>query len=731
MLLSHYIECRKLRESAKYEVMRMWKCFLKGTLKLIYRMKFRLASLEEALGTGEKVMLCPHHVSFMDPVLFALFVPGEPLLVVSPALAATRWFALFKGCVEHVVMDLSDPFALKELDELWKKRRFVILFPEEEPTTNGILAKLSEAVVTTADRSGALVVPARAMGMQYSRFSRTAGRLPRLFAPQVTLVSGRARRVESDAKDFRERRRLATLAMEGIMKDFMMETIWDREPLFDTLVNRRRLLGGRFVLAIEPDGTTLDLNGFFTRLFVMESILRKRSNPGERVGIMLPNTSATLALVLAAQHGGREPCMINYSMGARLIVAACAVAKVGKIVTSARFVEEGKFASLVESLQGEGLEILYLEELVGSLSALEKIRCLLSSRLAARTPEPKRAAEKIAVVLFTSGSEGTPKAVALTHLNIQANIAQARTVLDFFMSDVMVHIMPMFHSFGLCIGAFMSFSACMTIAFYPTPLHYKKIPRYSRIAKGTVLLGTNAFLYNYAKSGDPLDFSEMRYVVCGGDKLKENTARLWSEKFGIRILEGYGVTEASPVVGVNTMGHYRFGSVGRLLPGMACRLGPIEGVTGAGRLIVDGPNIMKGYLRADGSVQSPGPDGYDTGDIVTMDDDGFIFIRGRAKRFAKIGGEMVSLTHIEEVVQEIWPDSLHAVVGLSDESRGEIVALLTERESPDREELRRMMIAKGLPELALPKKILHVPSLPKIGVGKTDYQAAAKIAAEA
>jgi acyl-[acyl-carrier-protein]-phospholipid O-acyltransferase/long-chain-fatty-acid--[acyl-carrier-protein] ligase len=401
------------------------------------------------------------------------------------------------------------------------------------------------------------------------------------------------------------------------------------------------------------------------------------------------------------------------------------------MVTSRRFVEEGKFQTLVDSLSGEGIAVKYIEDLVSAMSTLQKLSCAVSARFARPTPDPEKYAERTAIVLFTSGSEGTPKPVALSFLNVQANTAQVRTALDFYATDVLIDVMPMFHSFGLCTGTIMPLSTGMPIAVYPTPLHYKKIPQFSYEARGTVLLGTNAFLAGYAKNADPFDFFEIRYAICGGDKLKESTAKLWSDKFGVQVLEGYGVTECTPVVGVNRRGRNKPGSIGLALARTKTSLAPVEGIEEGGRLIVKGPNIMKGYIKADGSIAPPPETGYDTGDIVTIDEDGFITIIGRAKRFAKIGGEMVSLAYVEEAVQEVWPDEPHAAVSLSgDDSKGESIVLLTERKNADREELRAALVKNGMAEIAIPKKVIVVDALPRIGVGKVDYKTAANMAAE-
>lgn len=710
--------------------------FILFLLRVFYGPRVETEHLAGAFAAGDRIILIPHYASYLDPILFSLFTPHKTLLLATPSMTRTRLFQRLKSRIRHVEIDYGDPFALKRAIDLWENERCLILFPEPEPTTDGIFMKLHETAAAIAEKSDALLVPARAVGAQFSPFSRLTRRigmlLPRKIAVRITLATGKGERLVLPDGDARERRRAAELQMERLMRNIMAETAWDRQPIFDSLLDTRRLWGGKHIAAMEPDGSRITWDGLITRIFVMRRVIEPLSSPGERIGIMLPNSTATLASIIAAQTAGREPAMINYSMGSRSLAAACKIANVRQILTSSRFLEESKFQPLADALAAEGLKIILLETLVAGLTAGQKLGCAWAAMTAKGTPEPekRREAEKTALVLFTSGSEGTPKPVALSHLNIQANTAQVRMSLDFTANDVLLNIMPMFHSFGLCTGTFMPLGAGMAIAFYPTPLHYKKIPQYAYETKATVLFGTNAFLGGYAKNAGDMDFFEMRYVICGGDKLREGTAKIWQERFGIQVLEGYGVTEASPVVGVNAKCRNRFGSIGRPLPLIECHLNPVEGVAEGGRLVVRGPNVMKGYLREGGAIEPPPDDGYDTGDIVTIDEEGYVFIKGRAKRFAKIGGEMVSLTQVEEVAQEIWPDIPHAVVGIVDENRGEIIVLLTEKADPDREELRRGMAAKGLPELAIPKKIIHLEALPRIGVGKTDYAAAAKIASE-
>jgi acyl-[acyl-carrier-protein]-phospholipid O-acyltransferase/long-chain-fatty-acid--[acyl-carrier-protein] ligase len=333
-----------------------------------------------------------------------------------------------------------------------------------------------------------------------------------------------------------------------------------------------------------------------------------------------------------------------------------------------------------------------------------------------------------ALVLFTSGSEGAPKGVVLSHSNIIANRDQLVSSIDFRPGDVVMNAMPMFHMFGYVVGTLMPLLTGIKTFYYPTPLHYRLIPLVVYDIDATVLFGTDTFLYGYARSAHPFDFYSLRYVFAGAEKLRERTRQLWGEKFGLRVIEGYGTTETS-IISANTPLQFRLGTVGRLMPGIRSRLDPVPGLEG-GRLHVAGPNVMLGYLRADepGAIQPPEEGWYDTGDIVDIDEYGFMSIRGRAKRFAKVGGEMVSLTALEEEIERLWPGVRHAVVATEDSHRGEQMVLVTEKKDAARDALLAHLKAAGFAEVAIPKKILFVPSLPLLGSGKTDYPAVSALA---
>ena len=327
------------------------------------------------------------------------------------------------------------------------------------------------------------------------------------------------------------------------------------------------------------------------------------------------------------------------------------------------------------------------------------------------------------MVLYTSGSEGAPKGVVLSHRNILANVAQITARVDISPSDIVFNVLPVFHSFGLTGGMLLGMLTGMKVYLYPSPLHYRQIPELVYGINATVMFGTDTFLAGYAKMANPYDFRSLRYIVAGAERVKDETRRVYMEKFGLRILEGYGVTETAPVLAVNTPMFNKTGSVGRLMPGVEHRLEPVPGIDDGGRLIVRGPNVMVGYFRADNpGVLEETPGGWhDTGDIVTVDDERFVTIKGRAKRFAKIAGEMVSLAAVEQICSDLWPEHAPAVVALPDAKKGERLVMVTTRADATRAQVQAWLKEHGATELMAPSEILIVDALPLLGSGKTDY----------
>ena len=698
--------------------MHKWLC--RFILGFLYRI--RIVGAERVSAEEGGVLFLPHFASSLDPLLAALFLPGNPRLAL-PAHLLKKWPRFLVKWINPVVLDPADGASLKEFIHHLKSGGKGILFPEGQPSANGGLMQILETSALIAEQSGAALIPVRIQGSEYTGFSLSAGTdRPYKCLPAITLRIAFPARMEfsPDAKG-NARRSAAVRQIRTMMRNMMLATGWMRMPIFDSLLLLRKRWGGRRVMMIDADLTEINWNQFIARILLFCDFFQDKVSVGERVGVMLPNSAHTMSSILALQRLRSIPAMINYSMGTHGVIASCRTAKIRLVITSQRFLEAGKFLSLAEAMEAEGITLIKLEDFAHAVSKEQKLFAYIRGLFTSPAWDPG-AENETALILFTSGSEGAPKGVALSHANIQVNSAQVLVGLPFTGKDRFLSCMPMFHAFGLCSGGFMPLAAGAVLILYPTPLHFKNIPVFAYTTRSTIIFGTNVFLNGYARNAEPSDFSSVRYVFCGGDKLQEATSRLWMEKFGIRILEGYGVTENSPVVAYNAVDYYRFGTVGILVPGMEARLEPVEGVTEGGRLFLRGPNVMQGYILSGEDELRTVPDGwYDTGDIVSIDDEGFITILGRAKRFAKVGGEMVSLTAVEEVIQKIWPDFVHAVVSIADENKGETLVLVTEMPGAKREDLRAAFVQRGFSEIMIPREIIYMEALPRIGSGKIDY----------
>ena len=496
--------------------------------------------------------------------------------------------------------------------------------------------------------------------------------------------------------------------------------------LFDALVAASRKHGARKPILEDQERNPLSYLDLIRAAFALGRKIAGFTRKGERVGVMLPSSVGGVVTFFALHAYGRTPTMLNFTAGIRNLKAACELAGVKTVLTSHRFVEQGKLHDLVDALETL-TKVVYLEDLRRTVGLADR----LYAAAAGAMPRRFRVATKPSdpgVILFTSGSFGSPKGVVLSQANLVANTRQIATHIAMDPAWVFFNPLPIFHCFGLTGGALLPIFEGMKAFQYPSPLHIKQIPALVKDTGAAVLFATDTFLNQYARSADPDELSGLTFVVCGAEKVREETHNLIHEKFGpIPILEGYGATEASPVIAVNKPADNRRGTVGGLLPGMETRLEPVEGIPGGGKLLVRGPNIMSGYLNAQGGVDALPGGWHDTGDVVALSDDNWIRILGRVKRFAKIGGEMVSLTAAEDLAAAVWPDCRHAVVSLPDPKKGERLILVTDRRDADTGPLIAHAKTIGAPELAVPRKIIRVQEIPVLGTGKTDYVALQRI----
>ena len=493
------------------------------------------------------------------------------------------------------------------------------------------------------------------------------------------------------------------------------------ETLIDALVDARAKYGDKEILE-DQDRHPLTYTGLIRAAFVLGRKIAAMTEKGERVAILLPSSMGVVVTFFGLHAHGRVPVMLNFTAGEANLKAAIRTAGVKKVLTARRFVEQAKLDGLVEQLEAVA-EVVWLDDVRKTVGLADKLYGLAAG-FAPKSFATRTDPDAPGVVLFTSGSFGTPKGVVLSQKNLVANARQVAAHIALDPSWVMFNPLPTFHCFGLTGGVILPLLQGLKAFEYPSPLHAKQITDLLPQVKASVLFATDTFLSQYARVAEPGDFATLKFAVGGAEKVREETRAMFNEKFGgVELLEGYGATEAAPVVAVNQPGRNRPGTVGQILPGMAYRLEPVEGIEAGGRLFLKGPNVMAGYVTAGAPLTwEPVEDGWlDTGDIVDVDAEGFITIKGRAKRFAKIGGEMVSLTAVEGIAGAVWPEQRHAVVSIPDTRKGEKLVLVTDHPAPEVAPLAEWARANGAPELAVPKKIVKVPEVPVLGTGKTDY----------
>lgn len=762
----------------------MFKAVMRALVGKLYDVRVR-GNLQ-AIEQNGRTLIIANHESWLDGLLLGLFLPGNPVFVVYTGIVGRPFFRLALSLVDYLKVDTSSPMAMKKVVELLKSGRPVVIFPEGRLTVTGALMKVYEGPAFAALKTEATIVPVAIDGAGRTRFTRMAGNHPRHAFPQITITVQEPTRIDVPTEGLmaKERRRLAGESMRHIMQEMLFKST-DKKTLFQTFVDAADTYGhDREIMAdvkqLENPVKTLDADfslreramravglGFLVnsmmRDYTYADLLRmsvglgrlvaKFTAPGETVGVFLPNLAVTLGVTLGASSRGRVPAMLNYKAGVTGILDACTAAALKTVVSSRAFVAKANLGAEVGAMEQAGIRVVYLEEARASFGLADKLAVLFELRnprrieLAAQEkaaalapamcwfgkPAAFDPAEGPAVVLFTSGSEGKPKGVVLSHRAIVSNVAQVRAVYDFNTDDRALNALPIFHSFGLTGGTLLPLFSGIHLTLYATPLHYKVIPLLAYEKNATVLFGTNTFLANYGKHANPYDFRSIRYVVAGAEKLTDAVRKLWAEKFQKPIYEGYGATETAPVLAVNTPKACRFGTVGEFLPGIEYKLVPVPGIEEGGALHVKGPNVMSGYYRFENpGVLEPtrsdeGYGWYATGDVVKVED-GFVSIVDRVKRFAKIGGEMVSLSVVEKIAERA-AGGMHAVTTAADVAKGEALVLFTTNPDLKREALSAAAKDMGASELAVPRKIVVVDALPLLGTGKTDYVALKKMAA--
>ncbi len=691
-------------------------------LRLIFRLEVHGRPLTEK---PERLLVIANHQSFIDGVLIQAFLPIEVTWVVHAQIAQKWYFKIPLRFIPHVQVDAANPMSMKRVIQMMEAGTPVGIFPEGRVTVTGSLMKVYDGSAFLAVRTGATILPVRLDGAASSIFSRMKKPFPIKLRPKVRMTFLPVTAIPMpEAASGKLRRKMAGEAMRLLMQRMEMEAR-PAKTLFTALLDAIDLYDRKTTI-LEDVRPKIDTYGDLLKAsLALGRLISRLAGEGERVGVLLPNAGPTVGVLFGMFATRRIPAMLNYTSGVDGMQSACHAATIRTILTSRAFLEKAKLADKVRQLRD--LNIVYLEDLRPMFGLGDKLWLIFRALRFPRSFEQATNPRDPAIVLFTSGSEGKPKGVALSHDNILANVRQVAATIEFSNCDRFFVALPMFHSFGLTAGVILPMVSGVPIFLYPSPLHYRAIPELTYDRDCTVLFGTPTFLNYYARFANPYDFYKVRYVVAGAEKLSEEVRESYVEKFGQRILEGYGCTECAPVVAANSPKAARRGSVGQLVPMMEARLAPVAGIERGGRLHVRGPNVMLGYFRYDhpGVLEPPesefGPGWYDTGDLAEIDAEGYLFLLGRLKRFAKIAGEMVSLEVVEKIAATASAKYGHGAVSRKDPNRGEVLVLYTEDRSLRRDQLAEAARRIGAPEVAVPRRIEFIEKLPKLGSGKTDY----------
>jgi acyl-[acyl-carrier-protein]-phospholipid O-acyltransferase/long-chain-fatty-acid--[acyl-carrier-protein] ligase len=700
------------------------KAFLRFLLRVLFR--FRAYNMD-ALKTPGPVLLIPDHCSWLDWLFLWVCLDEDWKFVTSSISAQTSWLHR-KLMINHYTLpiDTSSPYAVKRMVEFLKGGGRLVLFAEGRLSRTGALMKLFDGTGFLIFKTKSKVITAYLRGAGCLPYSPNPG--SKKCFPKVTahfsaplaapglgeMSTGRARALLT-----------GWLRDQMVRQQFEVEMTFGAQNVLSAMAETSRKHPGHIIL---EDATlqTLTYRKLMVGAEVLAHALRGPVGGGERVGLLLPNVNATPVVILALWSLDKVPAVLNFSSGTPTMLACAELAALKHIVTSRAFLERAKIK--VEDFLKAGISLIYLEDVRAGITGSRKFLTLLRHVFNPQSAiHSSPSSGSTAVIVFTSGSEGVPKGVELTHGNILANIRQMLAVTDITDGDRLFNCLPLFHSFGLTVGTFLPLVRGIYVFLYPSPLHYRMVPAALYEHDCTVFLSTNTFLNGYARKAHPYDFRSLRYLFAAAEKLQEATAQTWAQKFGVRILEGYGATECAPCLSVNTPLEPRYGSVGRLLPGMEYKLEPVEGVEDGRRLFVRGPNVMKGYLNAEANAKFQALDGwYDTGDIVSVDAEGYLHILGRMKRFAKVSGEMVSLSAVEDALAGAFPHyglrCQIAVITRPDEDKGEALIAVTNEPRLTLDEIRDAIKAKGLTNLSTPREIKAVKEIPKLGTGKVNYR---------
>jgi acyl-[acyl-carrier-protein]-phospholipid O-acyltransferase/long-chain-fatty-acid--[acyl-carrier-protein] ligase len=670
--------------------------------------------LEHCKSTEGGLLVVSNRTSRLDAVILGSMIDAPLTLVLDKAWPRGCLINLLSLFCKIIYIDYDKPLDDVGIKEELAENRVVVVFPEAVTAISSTIMKITQEASVFAYETKAAVQFACIDGPQYTCFGQveTLHHKPRqvktnvffhppaLLEPPQTEGLGRMERKRKLAKTLHRKMLEARFFAR---KDEYTRNIWV------SLLKCARTWGKDKVMLEDASRKTFSYGEFIDEARLYASKFKDFTAPGEHVGLVLPNSSLNALAMFALWSIGRVPVLLNYTQGPSLLSAALKTAQIKTILTSKSFLTDSGLGKMFASVRAS---IVHIDGY--NFSRLDRLKVKFGGDSHLSKPAD------VAVIVFTSGSEGLPKGVAHSHISLLSNNYQTITCFGFTGDDIIFDAMPLFHTMGLNLLFLMPVLTGSKCFLYLSPLHAHTIPSLVYETKSTLLVASDTFANAWAREANQLDFQHLRYLLAGSERIKTRTHDLYSREFGVRILEGYGVTETSPAISINTPSNFKLGSCGQVWPGLQTKVEPVEGVASGGIIHVKGPNVMMGYIYPENpGVIVPPPDGWhNTGDIVTLDDDGFVFIQGRHKRFAKIAGEMISLVAVEEVVNQLWPGRQQAVLALDDQRRGEKLVLVTEEQTIDLAPLREAIRAAGLPDFYCPRQYIHLDKIPLYPVGK-------------
>ncbi len=632
---------------------------MKYLLKLFFKIKIN--NLNYYTNSKKNTLFISNFTSYLDIFIYASFLPKKPIIAVAKPINSNFLLNLLFKIFNIYLIDRKKSSNIIKLIKKKKNGQNCLIFPESIPNYQGSIAKIYEDSIIITQKTNSKIIPITINGTQSSIFAKKIPDLRKKIFTKINIHLSKEQKITLDKKlTWKENRKSAKQKLFQIMSENYYDSITKDEILFYKLIEAKNNTKNKIIIT-DFNQTNINYNKLIIGAILLGEKIAKEVKSETKIGLLLPNISASMVTFFALQLIGKIPAILNFSGGCERLINSSLNSGLKYIYSSKTFIKKAGLEQFIQLATEKNIKIIYLEDVKNTIFITDKIKALFRSKCITKYLDKinKSKAIDTAIILFTSGSEGNPKAVALTHKNINSNIAQLKSIIDFNMSDKAFNSLPIFHSFGLVIGSLLPIFSGVTTYFYPSPIHYNKIPNLIYHFKATIMFGTNYFLKKYSEFADNLDFSSVRYIFAGAEKITSETKNIYFEKFGLRILEGYGATETSPVISLNTARYNKFGTIGKLLPKITHKIEKIENISEGGKLLIKADNVMAGYLDPKNSDKIKKAKQYhDMGDVVKIDSEDYLIITGRVKRFIKIAGEMVSLNLVESYIRKISPEKI-------------------------------------------------------------------------